>query len=202
MAFALLASATPTIAAETVLIDKSTCNGGFESATVEPWRVNQDAQPANAVEKDKSKASEGDAAFHVMSKGGVVSGHAWDSICQDIANADPANGTYFTLSYDIRGIGELQGLSTFAQLVFFKAGGKEALATSALGETPFKEGSWTRWTPDAVKAPSDWSGGRIQLRIGTLIRKGSQDIVYEAYFDNVTLIQSDKPLADKTKTVK
>ncbi|MFZ2658409.1 MAG: hypothetical protein WAX69_25980 [Victivallales bacterium] len=201
LVFALAATATTAIAAETVLIDKSTCNGGFESATIQPWRVNQDASPANAVEKDKGKASEGEMSFHVMSKGGVESGHAWDSICQDIANVDPANGTYFTLSYDIRGIGELQGLSTYAQLVFFDASGKEVLATSALGEMPIKEGSWLRWTPSAVKAPSDWSGGRVQLRIGTLIRKGSADIIYEAFFDNVSLIQSDKPQADKPKTV-
>lgn len=203
LVFVLAAASATCIAAETVLIGTATHNGSFENGTLQPWRVNQDAIPANAVEKDKSKASKGDVAFHVMSKGGVEGGHAWDSICQDISSVDPANGTYLSLSFDVRGAGDLNGISTFAQLVFFDASGKEVLSTAPLGEIAVKEGSWICWTPNSVKAPADWSGGRVEVRIGTLIRKGSPDITYEVFIDNVSLTQSDKPLADnKQKAVK
>ncbi|MFZ2655641.1 MAG: hypothetical protein WAX69_11985 [Victivallales bacterium] len=170
-----------------ILIDKDTRNGSFEQG-IRNWGI-QDDPPSHEIVQDKKLAKDGEFFFHARLNGGK--GRKTERLWMDIPLPTPEDGKSFALSLDLGDASE-HPLHGFAMEFVFMNDKRQFVGTGKIAGSPPKPplDEWVHWDSGPVQAPAEWNGGSLQLRLSFYVDNGREDITYEAFLDNIRLVQT------------
>ncbi len=187
---ALLLFAIPwTVHAENVLIDKNLKGGGFEDKTLAPWVSSSDA-PGCTLESNPARVREGKQSCRVSLQG-KPGGRATARLIQNIDPVLLADGGHFVITLDAATIPDRLPVKICAELVFMDG-------STVLKSLPFEvvtpdSKSWSEIKlSSSDEVPSDWTEGKVQVRLIFFVDNGTEGELYELLVDNISLVQSQE----------